>query len=215
MNTFDTVDFIFGALSFGAIIASWGLYVYVQYKNRQDFANKAFKEHVQFSLNYVDKNTNTLKIRTLMEMPGTRVFLNRNALDKITYAASKTTEEDAFINLRDDGDQTFMLIAALNSLSSKYSDIFLREAMDLEGGQARKFVFAVTNEKYDRLNITKLRVMVIAEDLLEQFGDPSFVQSLNFEYDVHDVRAKTMAKMAEHYQKGEADGTTKTLYLGL
>mmetsp|Transcript_3830 Transcript_3830/g.4404 ORF Transcript_3830/g.4404 Transcript_3830/m.4404 type:complete len:216 (+) Transcript_3830:261-908(+) len=215
MSTIDNLDFVFGLLAFLSVVASWILYLVYQYRRNKSFKEKNFKESVQFSLTYVDSKTNTLRIRTLMELPGARVFHNQYALDKVTDAAAGTTLDDAFIKLGKSSDQDFMLVSALNALSSKYSDVFLREAItgDIESGSSRKFVFGVSNEKYDTMTFYKLRVMVMAEDLVQKFNDPAYVDSLNYEVPYHNIRARTMAQMAGHY--AEDNGVCRGMYLGL
>jgi hypothetical protein len=162
------------------------------WRARQNWKKKEFFGRINFSLNSI--HDETLKIRTIMEKSCEEVFLNKVAVSTILDAASRTTEKDPIVPLPKD-DYWFYLNAALNEVSEKFADGFLRR----DAGHdliASTYVLCLTNEKDGAIRTRKVRAMLIRkEDLLNLPEEMPKLESKN-----HTTRWRTLKHMAETFE---------------
>ncbi len=192
----------FGALA--AIIISWLGFLFVRVKKRSDWKKKVFMQQVNFSLNDVDNNT--LILRTLLEESAVNVFLSDFAVEMVIDAAKRTTVEQPFIAMRDDKDMDYLRRAVLNVVSEKFSEVYVARSMGVPVKTAN-YVFGITCEKYGELRTQKLRVMLIAEDLLKKYFVPGASEqpdSLDVVLQTHKDRITTLKVMGKLYTSKDA-----------
>lgn len=161
------------------------------WRARQNWKKKEFFGRINFSLNSI--HDETLKIRTIMEKSCEEVFLNKVAVSTILDAASRTTESDPIVPLPTD-DYWFYLNAALNEVSEKFAEGFMRRdaGHDLT---ASTYVLCLTNEKDGAIRTRKVRAMLIRkEDLLNLPEEVPQLESKN-----HMTRWRTLQHMAETF----------------
>ena len=158
------------------------------WRARQSWKKKEFFGRINFSLNSI--HDGKLKIRTLMEKGCDQVFLNQVAVGTILDAALKTTEADPIIPLGKK-DYWFYLNAALNAVSEKFADGFIRR----DAGHDLKttaYVRCLTNECDGAIRTRKIRAMLIRkDDLLDLPEEMPELESKN-----HATRWNTLVHMA-------------------
>jgi hypothetical protein len=86
-----------------------------------------------------------------------------------------------------------VLNSVLNELSEQFAAGFLAMSMGLPT-RSERYVIGLTCEKDRDVRINKIRVMIVAESLLEKIEGFS---DLTFEKEHHRIRLKTLAKMAQ------------------
>lgn len=187
------------------LAAAW-----VWWRARLAWRRRRFLHRINFSLNYIEAGT--LRFRTLQESDIREILLNNTyAVKLLMRAVGRTTLDQPLVELPD-RDAWIVLNSVLNELSEQFAQGFLARSMGLPVC-AEQYVFAITCEKDPDVRINKVRVMIIAESLLdriEQMGQvaadrepaaeksgPSPIQDLKFERPHHHVRLNTLRKMAE------------------
>lgn len=203
--------------SYGALLAivfSWIMVAWVYVTKRAAWREKRFIRQVNFSLNVLDSD-NQLHFRTLIETTAEDVWKSEIAVDTVLRAAEKTTEEQPFIVLDDASDMGYVLRAALNALSEKYSDAFIAKSLG-KNIWTRKFVFGITCEKYGDTPTQKIRVMIVPETYLALFLHPD-ANNLWVNVSSHKPRLRTLQVMAKLYasKKREERQVLETIELGL
>jgi hypothetical protein len=150
-----------GALS---LAFTWGALAWVYLAKRSDWSQKQFLGQVTFSLNYV--LAGRLVMRTLVEVSAQNVWLNDLGVRQVRRAASRTTQDQPFVQLPDDSDMNFVYRAVLNVLSEKFADAYLAESMGLPV-ESSEYRFAITMERYSDIRTLKLRVLLVGARELE------------------------------------------------
>ena len=173
----------------GMLFVGW---LFGWWRARNRWLKKEFFDRVNFSLNSIVDGK--LLIRTLMENPCEEVFLNQVAVKQILAAAKLTTEADPIVPLAKD-DYWFFLNGALNEISEKFAPGFLMRDMGAPV-QTRKYVLCLTNECAGDIRTRKIRVMLVQQQLLEQFPE----EPPEFESPNHLTRWKTLKTMSERFQ---------------
>ncbi len=176
-----------GILALAAAAFAW-------WRARLAWKKRRFLHRVNFSLNYVQGNA--LKFRTLRESDIDDVLLNnKHAVDLVTKLAERTTLDDPFLGLPRD-EAWVVLNSVLNELSEQFAAGFLATSMGLPT-RAEKYVLGLTCEKDPDVRINKVRVMIIAESLLQKIEG---LPGLAFEKEHHQIRLKTLIRMAQTYR---------------
>lgn len=187
------------------LAAAW-----VWWRARLAWHRRRFLHRINFSLNYIEGGT--LRFRTLQESDVREILLNNTyAVKLLMRAVGRTTLDQPLVELPE-RDAWIMLNSVLNELSEQFAQGFLARSMGLPVC-AEQYVFAITCEKDPDVRVNKVRVMIIAESLLdriEQMGQvaahrepaaetsgPPPLQQLKFERPHHRVRLDTLRKMAE------------------
>lgn len=169
---------------------------FVAWQARRNLTQRRFLDRVNFSLNIVQDGR--LKIRTLIEKPGSVVFLNPAILRIVDKAAQETTEDDCLVPIKDTEDYWLCLNSLLNEISEKYSAGFLRQDMN-SAVNSETYVMCLTCEVSDNIRTRKIRAMLAKKSLLENFPaeDPE-VDSPS-----HTTRIKTLRQLSRDYTSGE------------
>ena len=171
-----------------ALLAYWAAW--------RRFTARDFLYRVNFSLNFVENNQ--LHLRTLKESDIDQIILNnkhgRNMLLKAARAA-RSSAKTPFLDLTPE-DTFLVLNAILNELSESFAAGALARSMG-RPVQAKWYVFGVTCEWDDEVKNRKIRVMIIAEDLLEKLDR---LPTLEYQHPWHHVRHETLLTMRKLYQ---------------
>jgi hypothetical protein len=168
--------------------------VFAWWRARAAWKRRQFLHRINFSLNYVEADT--LRFRTLRESDIHEVLLNNDhAADLVAKAAGRTTLEQPFLDLPRK-EAWIVLNSVLNELSEQFAVGFLAASMGLPT-RSERYVIGLTCEKDPDVRINKIRVMIIAETLLQRIEN---LAGLAFEREHHRIRLKTLAKMAQIYR---------------
>ena len=163
------------------------------WRARQNWKRKEFFGRINFSLNSLHEGK--LRIRTLMEKSCDEVFLNKVAVSTILDAANRTTNSNPIIPLPED-DYWFYLNAALNEVSEKFADGFLRRDVGCDHSTTT-YVLCLTNEKDGAMRTRKIRAMLIRkEDLVNLPEEMPELESKN-----HATRWHTLQCMASTFMQ--------------
>jgi hypothetical protein len=162
------------------------------WRARQSWKKKEFFGRINFSLNSIHEGK--LKIRTLMEKGCDEVFLNQVAVSTILDSATKTSQKDPIIPLPAK-DYWFYLNSALNEVSEKFADGFIRR----DAGHDLKttvYYLCLTNESDGAIRTRKIRAMLIRkDDLLNLPEEMPELESKN-----HKTRWNTLIHMANNLE---------------
>jgi len=171
----------------GAVLAA----LWAWWRAEVAWKKRRFLHRVNFSLNYLDGNM--LRFRTLRECDIGEVLLNnKHAVKLVTKAAQRTTLEAPVLELPR-GEAWVVLNSVLNELSEQFAVGFLAASLQIPVKRER-FVIGLTCEKDPDVRINKIRVMLIAEGMLDQVDAAT---NVTFEREQHHVRLKTLKKMAQ------------------
>jgi hypothetical protein len=185
--------FLWARIELVLLVATWAGILLAGIRKRRDWKRKRFTRQVNFSLNYVEDGT--LRLRTLLEVPTERVWLNDHGVRQVSRAAEKTTVEQPFLMLRAPKDMEFVKRAVLNVLSERFSEAFVARA----GGAdvlVSRFLFGVTWERYGGIRTQKLRVIIVGRDQLEALCAPGGRDANpRVESEVHHDRVATLRRM--------------------
>lgn len=160
------------------------------------WARKEFLGRLNISLNSIDSGV--LKIRTLIEKDLQEVFLNRFAVETVKKAAARTTPENPLLPLADD-DKWYLLNAALNEVSERFAEGYLRRDMG-QPVTAAVYLVCLTNECAGTVRTRKIRAMVIAKETLLHLPEQVEVESPS-----HVTRVETLRFLAEAYRRDPQD----------
>ena len=176
-----------GLVALAAALFAW-------WRARREWKRRQFLHRINFSLNYVEANT--LRFRTLRESDIHEVLLNNDhAADLVAKAAARTTLDEPFLDLPRN-EAWIVLNSVLNELSEQFAAGFLAASMGLPT-HGERYVIGLTCEKDPDVRINKIRVMIIAETLLQRIEG---LAGLKFEREHHQIRLKTLARMAQLYR---------------
>lgn len=103
----------------GLLVAGW----YGGYRAKKQWEQRKFFDRLNISLNVIEGGY--LRIRTILEDPLPRIFLNKAAADLVLKAATKTTREDPILPLKKE-DRWFVHNEILNQISEQFSDALIR-----------------------------------------------------------------------------------------
>ena len=129
------------------------------WRSNQKWKRKEFYERINFSLNSL--HDGKLRIRTLLEKSSYDVFLNQVAVQRLLDSSAQTTVADPIVPLPKD-DYWFYLNAALNEISEKFAEGFVRRDVGLEHS-AHRYVLCLTNECDGHVRNRKIRALLILE----------------------------------------------------
>jgi hypothetical protein len=183
------------------IVCTW----LAQRAARAAFTRRDFLYRVNFSLNYVENNE--LRIRTLKESDVDQIILDnphgRNVILKAARNARRA-DQAPFLDLPEDCGW-LVLNAILNEISEEFPAGHLAKSMGLPA-RSCWYVFGATCEWDDDVKMRKIRVMIVAEELLKTIdGFPL----LKFQHPWHHVRFRTLLKMRELYQADQRAETAE------
>lgn len=191
----------YGALS--AIILSWIGIGIAYWKKRRAWQQKVFMQQVNFSLNEVLDGTLTL--RTLLEESAQNVFLNDFAATNVLRRAARTTVAQPFIEMPTDADMDYVKRAVLNVVSERFAEAFVARSIGVPI-KTKNYVFGITCEKYGNIVTQKLRVMLVAEDVLKNYfvpNAPSNAAELKVVVPTHSDRITTLQVMGKLYTSSD------------
>lgn len=170
----------------GFLLLGW---LFGWWRARRRWMRKEFFERVNFSLNSIVDGK--LQIRTLLENTADRVFLNQVAVGQLLAAAAKTNSDNPLIPL-EKNEAWFYLNSALNEISEKFADGFIRRDAG-QAVQSHRMLICLTNEADGEIRTRKIRVMVIAEKTLRSLPD----DLPDLERPSHKTRWKTLQDMKQ------------------
>lgn len=182
----------------GSIVAGLVCGVFVMRRALKKLNNREFFDQVNFSLNIIQGNQ--LKLRTLIEKPASEVFNNEAMINLVNKACKKAKPGEPFLQIENPKDHWHCLNAALNELSEKFAEGFLRDDLNLNKRKVT-YVIALTCEASDQIKTRKVRVMMIKQSLLEEFPE----DELSVEFESHKTRIETLKYLSEAYTKDKED----------
>ncbi len=186
----------------GGLITFWRM--------RVAWTNRQFLSRVNFSINYVEDNF--LKIRTLRESDLDRIIVNnRHGKRVVLRALKRTTLTKPFLEFPE-RDRWVILNAILNELSEQFARGFVAVSMGVPVATAT-YVFGLSCERDPRVQMNKIRVMVIEKGLLE--GIEEMGEQLQFERESHAVRLDTLKRMKEIYLDEQRSKNLLEVELGI
>ncbi len=189
---FTSFEIILGLIEFVITVATLVLVAKTYLATRSAWARREFISRVNFSLNYVEGNT--LRIRTVRESDINQILLNNEHGKQIVLQTAKQTSlKRPFLEFQEP-DRWMILNAILNELSEQFARGFVAHSAGIPVRMV-KFMFGVSCERDPRVNMNKIRVMLIERSLLERIDELG--DSLVFERESHAVRLETLIKMKE------------------
>jgi hypothetical protein len=173
-----------------ALALTWLGILVVAVRRRFHWSRKQFLTQVNFSLNY--RVGNSLTMRTLLEAPAIRVWLNEYGVATVLRAAARTTVADPFILMKKPADRDFAHRAVLNLLSERFADAYVAASLGVPVRTAT-FLFAVTFERFAVMRTQKVRV-ILAEELFLRalFGPADGAATLEIRNPIYQARLQTL-----------------------
>jgi hypothetical protein len=185
-----------------ALALTWLGIAIAYMRRRSQWRSKQFLARVNFSLNYVADNS--LAMRTLLETTASEVWLNEYGVAHVLAAARRAAIDQPFLMLDDPSDQDFANRAVLNVLSEHFAETYLAASLGRPVCMA-PHVFGITCEKYGDIRTLKVRVLVMAEETLnELFGPENRAATLNIPNMILKSRLTTLRIMYDFHQKDRA-----------
>jgi hypothetical protein len=176
----------------GAVVAWLALWV-----ARIRLARRDFLHRINFSLNDIEDNE--LKIRTLKESDIEQIILNnRHARNLLVGAAraARSSEKSPFLDLPE-SCSWLVLNAILNEISEMFPGGPVAKSMGIPV-RSVWYVFGVTCEWDDDVKMRKIRVMLMAEELLKRLDQ---YPDLKYQHPWHRVRHETLRRMRKLYDE--------------
>ena len=193
-------DFVFGMVKSLVLPAITGLVcgVFVSWQAKKSLNRREFLDRLNFTINILDGGR--LKIRTLIEKPGSDVFLNPLITKLVNRAAQRTTRDDCLLPIEDPNDYWLCLNALLNEVSEKFADGFLKVDMGLPVHR-ETYIMCLTCEVSDNIRTRKIRAMLTKKSVLLNFPetDPEV------DFPSHTTRIVTLRQLARDYRSGLKD----------
>lgn len=159
---------------------------------RLRWRERDFLDRLNVSLTSIDDGA--MRIRTILEMDCSDVFLNATAAKNIVSFAKQTTQDDPMLPIPSD-DCWQYLNAVLNEISERFAVGQLRRDMGLPV-QRGAYVLCLTCERAGPVRTQKVRGMLLKKTLLMNLPK----EEPQFESPSHITRWVTLQQLAEHYQ---------------
>jgi hypothetical protein len=161
---------------------------------RAEWKNKEFLHRLNVSLNIL-KAGQPLLIRTILEKACSDIFLNAVAVEKVTAAARKTTEQQPLLPLPKE-DYWYYLNAVLNEVAERFSHGELKRDLG-EAVRTEKYLICLTSEASGEIRTRKVRAMLIQKRVLESLP----AEPPRFEHPSHTFRWQTLKILADEWRK--------------
>lgn len=161
------------------------------WKARREWRRREFFNRLNVSLNSIEDGK--LRIRTVLEDPLERVFMNKAAADLVRKGAQNTNGRNPILPLPDD-DRWFVHNEVLNQLAEHFSAGQLRHDLGMPTTSAF-YVIGLTCEKEGKMRTYKIRAMMMRKDALMNLpGEPPL-----FERETHSTRFETLQALHKAY----------------
>jgi hypothetical protein len=180
------------SLVVGGMLGRWQAWV--------GFSRRVFFDRITVSLTFVEDGE--LCIRTLLERNAAEVFRNGHMLRRVMAAARKRSE-DALLPLPLP-EYWFYLNAVLNVISEQFAQGYVREEAGLPV-ETQTYLLALTCERDRKVRQTKVRAMLVREELLRSMDQ---VQP-TFKNEFHAGRWATLQRVRDEWIRTE--GTTERI----
>ncbi len=164
--------------------------------SRWQWWRRRFLRRINFSITYVEDGW--LRIRTLMERDIEGILLNNAHGQRLLLRAADQATLDQPILKMENQDSWIVLNAALNELSEAHAAGILSKAAG-KSVDTKWFVLAFTCEKDPQVEINKIRVMVLAQDLLE--SDLAVLENAQLERKNHQARINTVRSLKQEWER--------------
>lgn len=171
------------------LMAGW----YGSYRANKNWAKREFYDRLNISLNIIEGGY--LRIRTILEDPLPKIFLNKAAADMVLAAAKRTTEADPILPIKPK-DRWFVHNEILNQISEQFNDALIRYDLG-KPVDCAQYIIALTSEKAGDVRTRKVRAMLIKKKSLRNLGDTM----PKLEASQHSVRWHTLKVIAERFEK--------------
>ena len=176
------------------IVSAAGIASYLAgFRARSRWRKRDFLDRLNVSLTSIDDGR--LRIRTLLEMDGEDVFLNRIASQRVVGYARQTTEENPVLPIPKD-DCWQYLNAVLNEISEQFSAGQLKRDMGLPV-ERKEYLLCLTCERAGPVRTQKVRAMMIRKELLLNLP----AKEPSYESENHRTRWQTLLFLREHYDQ--------------
>jgi len=177
-------------LASGVAVVGGGLVLWRQIRHQR---RNQYLRRIQISLTGL--HSGVLQLRTLWEGNAAEILPSPTAVARLLKAARETPADDPFISL-DSHEYRFYLQAAINRVSSLTAVGHLERDQHLPVVIAN-YVVGWVREKAENLSGQKLRIIVVTQEVLENLPqDPP-----QFEDPEHEVRWRTLTRMARHWRE--------------
>ncbi len=177
----------------GLMLGTWFL---ANWRARTQWAKKEFLGRLNISLNMI--RDGKLMIRTIVEKSLEDVLLNAVAVQTVSEAAKKTTEDNPLLPLPNN-DAWYILNSVLNEVAEKFSGGELRRDAGLPVTTER-YVLCLTRERAGDMKTQKIRAMLVNKTTLLALPD----QTPQLESPNHATRFRTLQFMATTYKKDQS-----------
>jgi hypothetical protein len=195
----------FKALSLAAIAVVTA--IWARYQASRAWRRRQFLKRVNLSLNFLDGDM--LRFRTLFELELDSILLGNSAAVRIVLRAARRTRPGQPIMEFPPDEAWHIMNSVLNEISERFAHGTLAAAVGVPVVR-RQFVFAMTCEKDKDVRWMKIRIMLIAENLLERIAS-SAIPKPNFEAPHHSIRWNTLNTIAACYKTERQSGFRKLM----
>lgn len=174
------------------IVGAAGIASYLAgFRARSRWRKRDFLDRLNVSLSSFQDGK--LRIRTLLEMDGESIFLNRIAAQRVVAYARETTEENPILPIPE-SDCWQYLNAVLNEISEQFSQGQLKRDMGLPVDVA-EYLICLTCERAGPVRTQKVRAMVVRKEVLLSLPE----EEPQYESENHRTRWQTLCFMKQHY----------------
>jgi hypothetical protein len=188
----------------GSVVAPNNIFpLLLNYSRMQTtFKDRIFEQRITTSLNFVDPEDNTFKVRNLFCRNLSDVVLQNMEAVHVLQKTAKTTTKENPILIIPGSDKSFMLNLIQTAISENcgMTNGFFKRDMGIPC-KTQWYIFCVTNERV--FAAQKLRVVIVKEGLLQKINEGKYahVDLPKFEHQYGYHRWYTILKMAKAYQE--------------
>lgn len=161
-------------------------------KARLRWKKRDFLDRLNVSLTSIEGGV--LRIRTIFEEEGEKIFLNTAAAQTVVKLARQTTSQDPILPIPEE-DCWQYLNAVLNEISERFSEGQIRRDLGLPVERGL-YLLCLTCEKAGPVRTQKVRGMLVRKSLLANLPE----QEPTYESPNHVTRWATLKQLAAQYQ---------------
>ncbi len=177
-------------LATGVAVVGGGLVLWRRIRHQR---RNQYLRRLQISLTGL--HSDVLQLRTLWEGNVAEILHSPTAVARLLKATRGTPTDNPFISL-DSHEYRFFLQAAINRISSLTAVGHLERDQQLPVVVA-SYVLGWVREEAENLSGQKLRIIVVAQDVLENLPQ----NPPQYENPEHEVRWRTLTQMARHWRE--------------
>ena len=143
-------------------------------------------------------------MRTLFETSADEIWLSEHGVNIVLKAASRTTAENPFLQVKNKRDMAFLYRAVLNVLSERFAEAYVAQTLGLPV-KTEDYCFLLSYARYRNMRTYKLRVLIVKEsDLQSTFAPGS--SPIKLVDGVYETRMRTLRLFVEAYNQETEPG---------